>query len=279
MLGVLKSKTLIAALADPHPGVRCEALRQSESLAGKSDAIFPAVSALASDGDAAVRLQAAFSLGAWSPEASEPLLRELASRDDADELLRIAVRSSLRPESALFGQLNQKTPIPKPATMVPLTPSSADRAQVIAGFAGVEKLTGDPARGRQRFQELCATCHRLRGEGHEVGADLGMVATKPVDWLLTAILDPSQAVEARYRAWTITLKSAEELSGLISAETANNIVIRMAGGVDHAVLRSDIAAMEQSKLSLMPMGFESTLKPQDMADLLSWLRAPAKTIE
>ncbi|MCW5553500.1 MAG: HEAT repeat domain-containing protein [Verrucomicrobiae bacterium] len=272
-LGTLTPKTLIAAFADPHPGVRCEALRQSESVAGESDAVFSAVTALVSDDDAAVRLQAAFSLGAWPPEKSEPALRELASRDDADELLRIAIMSSLPPESALFGQLNQKTPIPKPAATVSLTPSSADRAQVIAGFAGVEKLSGDPARGRQHFQNLCATCHRLRGEGHEVGPDLGMVATKPVDWLLTAILDPSQAVEARYRAWTIKLKSAEELSGLISAETANNIVIRVAGGVDHAVLRGDIAAMEQSKLSLMPAGFESTLNPHDMADLLSWLRA------
>jgi putative heme-binding domain-containing protein len=218
-------------------------------------------------------LQAAFSLGAWPPEKSEPVLRDLASRDDADELLRIAVMSSLQPQSALFGQLNQKTPIPKPAATVSLTPSSADRAQVIASFAGVEKLTGDAAHGRQHFQTLCTTCHRLRGEGHEVGPDLGMVATKPVDWLLTAILDPSQAVEARYRAWTITLNSAEELSGLISAETANNIVIRLAGGVDQAVLRIDFAAMEQSMLSLMPAGFESALKPQDMADLLSWLRA------
>lgn len=272
MLDSLTPETLIAVLVDPHYAVRCEALRQSESMAGRSDAIFPAVAALASDGDAAVRLQAAFSLGAWPPEKSEPPLQELASRDDADELLRIAVMPSLQPESALFGQLNQKTPIPKPAATVSVTPSSADRAEVIAGFAGVDRLTGDPTRGRQRFQEQCATCHRLRGEGHEVGPDLGMVATKPVDWLLTAILDPNQAVEARYRVWTVTLKSAEELSGLISAETANNIVIRMAGGVDHAVLRSDIAAMEQSKLSLMPAGFESALKPQDMADLLSWLR-------
>jgi putative membrane-bound dehydrogenase-like protein len=271
LLGTLASETLIAALADPHPGVRCEAMRQSEAMAGEGAALFSAVAALASDGDTAVRLQAAFSLGAWPPEKSDPFLRELAARDDADEILRIAVMSSLRPESALFGQLNKKTPTPKPAATVSLKPSSADRAQVIAGFAGVERLTGDPARGRQHFQTLCGTCHRLRGEGHEVGPDLGMVATKPVDWLLTAILDPSQAVEARYRAWTITLKSAEELSGLISAETANNIVIRMAGGVDHAVLRSDIAAMEQSKLSLMPVGFESGLKPQDMADLLSWL--------
>jgi len=279
LLGTLTPAALVAALADPHPGVRCEALRQSEAMPVEGAALFSAVAALASDGDAAVRLQTAFSLGAWPPEKSEPLLRELAVRDDADELLRIAIMSSLRPESTLFGQLNKQTPIPKPAATVSLKPTSADRAQVIASYAGVEKLTGDAGRGRQRFQELCATCHRLRGEGHEVGADLGMVATKPVDWLLTAILDPSQAVEARYRAWTITLKSAEELSGLISAETANNIVIRMAGGVDHAVLRSDIAAMEQSKLSLMPTGFESTLKPQDLADLLSWLRSPASASE
>lgn len=279
MLGSLTPETLIVTLADPHPAVRCEALRQSESVAGRRDTVFQAVAALASDGDAAVRLQAAFSLGAWPPVKSEPFLRELASRDDADELLRIAIMSSLRPESALFGQLNQQKPIPKPAATVSLHLTSADRAQVIASYAGVEKLTGDAARGRQHFQNLCATCHRLRDEGHEVGADLGMVATKPVDWLLTAILDPSQAVEARYRAWTITLKSAEELSGLISAETANNIVIRMAGGVDHAVLRSDIAAMEQSQLSLMPAGFESALKPQDMADLLSWLRAPSNASE
>jgi len=274
MLGALTPETLISALADPHPAVRCEALRQSEAVAGTDNAIFSATAMLVSDGDAAVRLQAAFSLGAWPPERCEPFLRDLAARDDADELLRITIMSALRPESALFEQLNRKTPIPKPAATVSLTPSSADRAQVIASFAGVEKLKGDAARGRQHFQNLCTTCHRLRGEGHEVGADLGMVATKPVEWLLTAILDPSQAVEARYRAWTITLKSAEELSGLISVETANNIVVRAAGGVDYAVLRSDIAAMEPSKLSLMPSGFESALKPQDMADLLRWLQLP-----
>lgn len=275
LLGALAPETLGSALVDPHPNVRCEALRQSEAMAGKSDAIFPMVMALASDADAAVRLQAAFSLGAWPPEKSEPLLRELAARDDADELLLIAIMSSLNPESGLFKQLNAKVPIPKPvATNVTRKPSSADRAQVIAGYAEVEKLTGDAARGHQQFQTLCATCHRLRGEGHEVGPDLEMVGAKPVDWLLTTILDPSQAVEARYRAWMIKLKSAEELSGLISAESANNIVLRVAGGVDHAILRSEIASMEPLKLSLMPAGFESTLKPQDMADLLRWLRAP-----
>lgn len=275
MLGTLTPDTVMGSLADPHPAVRCEALRQSEALAGKTEALFTAVAAAAMDSDAAVRLQAAFSLGAWPPEKCEPMLRQLAARDDADALLRTAIMSSLRPESALFTQLKSDAPIPKPAaTAVALTPSSSDRAQVIAGYAGVEKLIGDGARGRQHFQTLCATCHRLRGEGHEVGPDLGMVGAKPVDWLLTAILDPNQVVEARYRAWSISLKSGESLDGLVSAETANNLVLRLAGGIEHAVLRSDLAAMSPAKLSLMPAGFESALKLQDMADLLRWLRAP-----
>jgi len=275
VIGALTPEIVLTTLADPHPAVRCEALRQSEALVGKSDAMFAAVTASAMDSDAAVRLQAAFSLGAWPPDKIEPVLRQLAAREDADELLRIAIMSSLRPDSALFRQLKAEAPIPKPAAnMVALTPSSSDRAQVIAGYAGVEKLTGDALRGQHQFQTLCIPCHRLRGEGNEVGADLGMVGAKPVDWLVTAILDPSQTIEARYRAWTITLKSGDVLDGIISAETANNLVLRLAGGIEHPVLRTDIATMSPSKLSLMPTGFESALKPQDMADLLRWLRSP-----
>ena len=93
-------------------------------------------------------------------------------------------------------------------------------------------------------------------------------------WRPPAILDPTQAIEARYRAGTITLKSDEALDGLVPAETASNLVLRLPGGIDHAILRTDIASMTPSKLSLMPNGFESALKPQDLADLLLWLQAP-----
>ena len=58
------------------------------------------------------------------------------------------------------------------------------------------------------------------------------------------------------------------MEGIVSAKTANSFFLRMAGGIERAVLRSDIATMSLLKLSLMPTGFESELKPQDMADLL-----------
>ncbi len=273
MLAGLTMESLTLALDDPHPAVRCEALRQCEERPAFADALFPVVAALAADSDAAVRLQAAFSLGSWPAEKAEPVLRSLVAREDADDILRAAVQSSLTPESALFLQLNSRTPIAVAAPVPVLKPSTPDRGKLIEEYAVVGKLEGNAGRGHQHFQALCLPCHRLGQEGNEVGPDLGMVTSKPVDWLLTAILDPSQAIEPRYRAWTFTLKSGDELSGLIFAETANNLVVRVAGGVDHAVLRGDIARMEPMKLSLMPDGFEAALKPQDMADLLRWLQA------
>lgn len=271
----LSPEMLVAALGDPHPEVRREALRQSEACAAEAnDALWTAVAALADDSRAEVRLQAAFSLGAWPPALSEPALRRLASREDADELLKTAVQSSLRPDSELFAQMRRDEALPPVPveTAVNAAASSPDRAAVIAGYAGVDKLEGDPARGRARFQELCAACHRLRGEGHEVGPDLDMVGAKPAEWLLTAILDPNQNVEARYRPWLLTLKSGETLSGLVSAETANNLVLRLPGGGEHAVLRADIEKQEPLPVSLMPPGFEAVLQPRDMADLFRWLR-------
>jgi len=276
--GGLDAATVIAALGDPHPGVRRQALEQSEPLARSSrppasPEVFTAVAALTRDPEASVRLQAAFSLGQWPAERAEPVLRELAARESGDELILTAIQTSLRPESSLFAELKSgRKPAPV-ATMPVLQPSSADRAQVIAQYAaGTASLKGDSRRGHARFTALCAGCHRLRGEGQELGPDLGMVAGKPLDWMLSAILDPNRAVEARYRAWTLQLTGGDSLTGLIAAETANNLVIRQAGVPELAVLRSDIRSLSPQAVSLMPAGFESALQPQDLADLLAWIR-------
>ena len=152
-------------------------------------------------------------------------------------------------------------------------PTTPDRAKVVASYAGVADLKGVPSRGHQLFVQNCTICHRLKGEGQEVGPDLGQVGDKPVDWLLVAIFDPSAAVEARYYMHSLKLKSGGEIQGIISAETANNIVLRLPGGTDLPVLRVDIESEKATTRSLMPEGLESVLKPQDVADIISYLRA------
>lgn len=273
LLGTLDETSLQQALSDPHPYVRSEALRQSEAWGGKQGAVLDAVLKLADDSDPRVRFQAAFSIGAWPFQLTKDVLEKLGDSAGGDELLKIAVMSSLPSDSDLFTRLNNTKAATKPvAAVVSLKPSSPDRAKVIKEYGDIQKLDGDAKRGQAQFQLLCATCHRLRGLGNEVGPDLAMVANKPVDWLLTAILDPSQAIEARYRPWTIRLNSGDDISGIITAETANNLVLRMAGGVDQTVLRTDIKSVAPQNVSLMPTGFESALNSQAMADLIAWLR-------
>ncbi len=145
----------------------------------------------------------------------------------------------------------------------------SDRQVLLNEYAGVEKLKGDAVKGAALFKQNCATCHRLRGEGTELGPDLATMAGKPTEALLLAILDPNQAVEARYVNYTAVTKSGREASGIITTETANNITLRAAAGLEEIILRTDLKELTSSGLSIMPEGFEKTMKPQDMADLLA----------
>ena len=151
--------------------------------------------------------------------------------------------------------------------------TSADRAKVIKDYAAVATLTGSATRGRELFTKNCGVCHKLKGEGREIGPDLGQVATRDTDWLLTAILDPNAAVESRYLAYTAETKAGREFTGIITAETPNNIVMKSADGTEETILRTDLKSLTGSGLSLMPEGMESALKPQDMADLLAFIRS------
>lgn len=102
----LDDALLLSALADPHPWVRCEALRQSRPFL---TTCVSTVAALA-DADPAVRLQVALSLDAWPAARTEPVLAALATEED----MRVAVMSSLRPESPLFQRLQDKAASPWP---------------------------------------------------------------------------------------------------------------------------------------------------------------------
>ena len=271
-LHALDADAIRTGIRDAHSAVRVQALRNSEALPPE---ILPTILACLDDPDFTVRRQLAFTLGTWRDERATAALAHLAEREGEQDSMRIAILSSLAPDDPLFAKLNTA---PSTSGSVPVLPkpTTTDRAKVIAGYAKVGELKGDAGRGRTLFQQQCAICHRLRGEGQEVGPDLGMVAGKPLDWLLTAIFDPNAAIEPRYVGQTVRLKTDAELTGLIVAETANSITLRQPGGGEQAILRSDIAAQKPLGKSLMPEGLESVLRPPELADILAALRGEGR---
>jgi len=147
----------------------------------------------------------------------------------------------------------------------------AERAKVLARYADVPKLRGDSKNGAALFKQHCAQCHRLRGEGVEVGPDLGMMAGKPAEQFVVAILDPNAAVETRYQNFAATMKDGHEVSGLIIAETPTTLTLRAPNRADETLLRGELKELSAGGLSLMPDGLESALTPQQLADLIAFV--------
>jgi putative heme-binding domain-containing protein len=151
-----------------------------------------------------------------------------------------------------------------------------DRQKVIKAYRAVLTMKGDPRRGLAIFTKTCAACHRLASVGHEVGPDLASVGDKSPESLLTAILDPNQAVEARYLNYTATLKNGRSFTGVLATATGSSITLLEPEGKKRVILRKDLDDLTSSGKSVMPEGLEKDLKQQDLADLIAFLRNAPK---
>jgi putative heme-binding domain-containing protein len=156
------------------------------------------------------------------------------------------------------------------------------RQSIVDQYQPVLTMTGDATRGQAVFEKRCAACHALKGIGRVVGADLNAVKDRSTPALLTAILDPNRAVEARYLAYTAVLTDGRTFSGLLMSESGGGIVIAGADGKPNALARSEIDELLASSKSFMPEGLEKDIPLTDMADLIAFIQStgPApKTLE
>jgi putative heme-binding domain-containing protein len=153
---------------------------------------------------------------------------------------------------------------------------NADRQKVVAEFAAklkADNLVGDATRGADVFKKRCATCHKLKEIGTSVGSDLMSLTDKSTAALLTAILDPNKAVEAKFLAYTAVNKQGQVFSGLIAAETGNSITLMSADGQQHTLLRADLDEFISSNKSFMPEGLEKDVSPRELADVITFVQS------
>jgi putative membrane-bound dehydrogenase-like protein len=145
------------------------------------------------------------------------------------------------------------------------------RRQVIDRYQKALTLTGDSSRGQIIFRRECQTCHRLGGEGHEVGPNLATVQHHSPAQIMTNILDPNREVSPNSLEYVVETADGRVSNGVIAAETATSITLRRPEGKNEIFLRHDVAAIFSTGRSLMPEGLEKNLTPQDMADLLAFI--------
>jgi putative membrane-bound dehydrogenase-like protein len=146
-------------------------------------------------------------------------------------------------------------------------------ADDFARFLAVARQGGDMAEGRSVFLRACSTCHEVAGAGCAVGPALAEAGDRPIEVILTAIVDPNRAVEPRWEATVILTDDGELIEGIVVESNRDAVVLVRPGGERRSVPRSEIDAFHAVGRSLMPEGFGKLLKPQECADLIAFLRS------
>ena len=81
-------------------------------------------------------------------------------------------------------------------------------------------------RGRVVFDRVCATCHKLYGNGGEIGPDLTGSGRDNLDYLLENIVDPSAVVTADFRMVVAAMRDGRVLNGLIKAQSPRTLTLQ-----------------------------------------------------
>ncbi|MDA8746132.1 c-type cytochrome [Rubripirellula amarantea] len=147
-----------------------------------------------------------------------------------------------------------------------------DRLSVIADYQRSLSGTADLANGKALFVQHCATCHRIGAVGVEVGPDISDSRTKTPASLLTAILDPSAAVDAGFLGYQVLLVDGVAHTGSLVSQSDQHVSLMLAGGDTKVFDRDDIDQLRSTGISLMPEGFERTLSIDQMRHLIGYLK-------
>lgn len=197
----------------------------------------------------------------------EPWALDLAQRLERTELPLSALDAAQRARLLKHESSRVRTRAAK------LFSTTTARSKAIEDYRPALTLKGDAAKGREVFLRACATCHKRGSDGKDLGPDLISVIEHPPEKLLASILDPNADIQPGFHAYTCTLRSGEQLYGLVAAETASSVTLKLADATTRTLLRTEIATLQSQQTSLMPDGLEAAIARQDMADLLAFLKA------
>ncbi len=137
-------------------------------------------------------------------------------------------------------------------------------------------MKGDAEQGRELYFTssgvTCRACHRIGQQGNAVGPDLsGIALQRTPNEILDSILRPSAIIDAKYRGRMILTVDGTVLTGLVTEETDDSLIIVDAAGKPQTISRDDIDVSKPLEKSVMPDLLLAEFTAQQAADLLAFL--------
>lgn len=214
----------------------------------------------------------------YSPEVRAATLEAIFGRQDRLPALLDTLEGGLVPPQSVDPLRRQQLQGDSRAAIAARASKLFDGAvtgvaqEVIDRFQAALSGPRDPVRGHEMYVKHCSTCHKLQGQGSQVGPDLATTKTRTDETLLLDLLDPSAQITAGYPSYVVVTDSGRIYTGILAEESATSITLKWQEGVSQTLLREEIDTIVSSDLSLMPADFHSQVTPQDVADLFGYLR-------
>ena len=161
------------------------------------------------------------------------------------------------------------------AALMPLPPTKD--GQPLPPIAKLMSMKGDASRGREIYKSVCLQCHQVGNEGTNFGPPLSEIGDKlSREAMYTAILYPSAGIEHDYEGWIVKTKGGDELVGIVQSETADELQLRIAGGIVTPIKKSNIVSRRAQKESIMPEDLQKGMTVGELVDLVDYLMSLKK---
>ena len=218
-----------------------------------------------------------------SPANKSKIVSLLVSQPKSAKLLLEAVaakqldRENVQPSQVEFLRSQKDSELKKLVTVVFGKEDGSNRSELLASYATQWPKESSIENGQKLFEQHCAVCHRDRDVQGEKQPSVGPALEALNHWTneawLVAILDPSKSVDSRYQRVLLRTVSDEVISGLVLRDVDGILEIMTTDGRIQQVARSTIEEEKKSALSLMPDGFEKVLTPQQVSNIVRFLRS------
>ena len=136
---------------------------------------------------------------------------------------------------------------------------------------------GDVRRGQALFNSTttaCASCHAVGYRGGKLGPDLTRIGGVRTERdLLESVLFPSASFVQSFEPVMVQTAAGEWHAGVLRRSDEKEVVLATGPEQEVRIAQPDVKELRPGVVSVMPDGLGEQLKPQDLADLITFLKA------
>jgi putative membrane-bound dehydrogenase-like protein len=134
---------------------------------------------------------------------------------------------------------------------------------------------GDAVKGKTFFQsQSCTACHTDADGQAPKGPHLVDIGKRySAGELVESILKPSAKIAQGFETYLFEMADGKVITGFVVSQSARTVLIREATGLQHELPLAQIESRAIQKQSVMPDGLVNTLTPEELADLIAYLRS------